>query len=50
VLRPVEPDRESVLALLTAALPLLAAEPVRKRLWIVEPDRIRIRGGSEQTS
>jgi predicted nuclease of predicted toxin-antitoxin system len=50
VLRPVEPDRDSVLALLTAALPLLSAEPVRQRLWIVEPDRIRIRGGSEETS
>ena len=46
VLRPVEPDRDSILALLTAALPLLVAEPVRQRLWIVEPERIRIRGGS----
>ncbi len=50
VLRPAEPDRDSVLALLTAALPLLAAEPVQQRLWIVELDRIRIRGGSELAS
>jgi len=47
VFRPAEPDRDSVLALLRAALPLLAAEPVQQRLWIVELDRIRIRGGRD---
>jgi predicted nuclease of predicted toxin-antitoxin system len=46
VLRPIEADRGSVLALLVAVLPLLASEPIRQRLWIVEPDRVRIRGGN----
>jgi hypothetical protein len=50
VLRPVDPDRDSVLALLATALPVLAVEPVRQRLWIVEPDRIRIRSGSQASS
>ena len=44
VLRPVEPDRDAVLALLATALPAFAHEPIRQRLWIVEPTRIRIRG------
>ena len=47
VLRPVEPDRDGVLALLASALPVLARESVYQRLWIVEPGRIRIRGGHE---
>jgi predicted nuclease of predicted toxin-antitoxin system len=47
VLRPVEPDRDSVLALLAMALRSFATEPVRQRLWIVEPSRIRIRGGDQ---
>jgi predicted nuclease of predicted toxin-antitoxin system len=50
VLRPVDPDRDSVLALLATALPVLAVEPIRQRLWIVEPDRIRIRSGSQSSS
>lgn len=45
VLRPAEPDRNRVLALLADVIPVLSVEPVRKRLWIVEPGRIRIRGG-----
>ena len=45
VLRPVEPYRNRVLALLAGVIPVLAVEPVRERLWIVEPDPIRIRGG-----
>jgi predicted nuclease of predicted toxin-antitoxin system len=44
VLRPGEPDRDSVLALLATALRAMGTEPVRQRLWIVEPGRIRIRG------
>jgi predicted nuclease of predicted toxin-antitoxin system len=47
VLRPVEPDREAVLALLANALPAFSHEPIRQRLWIVEPDRIRVRGAGE---
>ena len=47
VLRPGEPDRDSVLALLATALPAFAIEPVRQRLWIVEPNRIRIRGAEQ---
>jgi predicted nuclease of predicted toxin-antitoxin system len=46
VLRPVDPDRDRVLALLRKVIPFFAVEAVRRRLWIVEPDRIRIRGGS----
>ena len=47
VLRPREPDRDSVLALLVAALPAFATEPVRQRLWIVVPNRIRSRGADQ---
>ena len=43
VCRLAEPDRESVLRLLRGAVPLLGVEPVRHCLWILEPDRIRIR-------
>lgn len=48
VLRPVEPDRETVLALLATALPAFAHEPIRQRLWIVEPNRIRVRGTDDK--
>ena len=27
------------------AIPMLALRPINGRLWIVEPDRLRIRGG-----
>jgi predicted nuclease of predicted toxin-antitoxin system len=47
VLRPGEPGRDSVLALLATALPAFATEPVRQRLWIVQPNRIRIRGADQ---
>jgi len=47
VLRPREPDRDSVLALLVAALPAFASEPVRQQPWIVEPNRIRSRGADQ---
>lgn len=43
VCRLADPDRDSILSLLNAAIPLLAVEQVRHRLWILEPDRIRIR-------
>ena len=43
VLRPTEPDAERVLRLLARVLPVLEAEPIAQRLWIVEVDRIRIR-------
>lgn len=43
VIRPNRPDRDSVLALLARALPLLAREWLAHHLWIVEPSRIRTR-------
>lgn len=43
VLRPAEPDAERLLRLLARTLPVLEAEAVAQRLWIVEEDRIRIR-------
>ena len=47
VLRPKEPDREAVLRLLERALDALEEQWVPQRLWIIEPDRIRVRGGNE---
>lgn len=44
VLRPRSPDRDSVLALVRRVLPLLATEPVAGCLWVVDPERGRIRG------
>lgn len=43
VLRPRVPDRDSVLALPHRVLPLFATEPVGGALWIVGPERVRIR-------
>lgn len=43
VLRPVHQSREAVLRLLTRTIPILNAEPIVKRLWIVEETRVRIR-------
>ncbi len=43
VFRPNEPSRSRVLSLLQRAIPVLAAEWVEHRLWIVEPGRVRIR-------
>lgn len=43
VLRPRVPDRDSVVALLLRALPLFATEPVAGALWIVGPERVRVR-------
>jgi len=49
VLRPVDSDRDSVLALLATVLRVFATEPIRQQLWIVEPNRIRIRGAHLRT-
>jgi predicted nuclease of predicted toxin-antitoxin system len=43
VLRLARQDRARALDALARALPLLEREPLAKRLWIVEEDRIRIR-------
>jgi hypothetical protein len=43
VLRPTSHAIKVTLQSLAAAVALLAAETADKRLWIVEPDRIRIR-------
>jgi predicted nuclease of predicted toxin-antitoxin system len=45
VFRPVKPSRDGVLALLRQLIPLLKAQWVEHRLWIVEPGRVRIREG-----
>lgn len=47
VLRPTEPSRRQVLHLVSRVLPVLSAEWVEHRLWIVEPARVRIRGANE---
>ena len=47
VLRPTEPSRRQVLQLVRRVLPVLSAEWVEHRLWIVEPARVRIRGRNE---
>jgi predicted nuclease of predicted toxin-antitoxin system len=46
-LRPADPGRNSVLGLLARAVGVLTRDWVGQRLWIVEPDRIRIRGGDQ---
>jgi hypothetical protein len=43
VLRPVKPSRNGVLLLLGQLIPVLKAEWVERRLWIVEPGRVRVR-------
>lgn len=47
VLRPHEPHQAAVLAMLRRALPVLEREWVAHRLWIIEPDKIRVRGASD---
>lgn len=44
VLRPRAQSKQSVLAMLQRVLPLLERESLPGRLWIVEDERIRIRG------
>lgn len=43
VLRLARQDKQRVLEALASTLPLLEREPLDKRLWIVEGERIRIR-------
>jgi predicted nuclease of predicted toxin-antitoxin system len=43
VLRPYTQSAENALALLRSALRVLEDEPTRRRLWIIEPERVRIR-------
>jgi predicted nuclease of predicted toxin-antitoxin system len=43
VLRLVRQDRQRVLDAVARMLPVLEREPLRKRLWLVEEDRIRMR-------
>ena len=43
VLRPAEPTRKNVLHLMLRALPVLQSSWAPRRLWIIEPERIRIR-------
>lgn len=47
VLRPTEPSRRQVLQLVSRALPVLSANWMDHRLWIVEPARVRVRGVNE---
>jgi predicted nuclease of predicted toxin-antitoxin system len=47
VLRPTEPSRRQVLQLVSRVLPVLLAEWMEHRLWIVEPARVRVRGANE---
>ena len=44
VLRPSSQDKPTVLHLFLAAIPLLEHEPIVGRLWIVDHQRIRVRG------
>jgi predicted nuclease of predicted toxin-antitoxin system len=44
VLRPAVADVEHVLRLVRRLLPVLDAEPVAGRLWIVDEEKIRMRG------
>ena len=43
VLRVRQHDKPHVLAVFASVLPLLDAEPLRHRLWIVDESRVRIR-------
>src|SRR3989338_10296097 len=45
VLRLPRQSKQALLDLLTKAIPMLAVRPINGRLWIVEPDRLRIRSG-----
>ena len=47
VLRPTEPSRRQVLQLVRRVLPVLSAEWMEHRLWIVEPARVRVRAANE---
>ena len=47
VFRPIEPSRQHVLHMLARVLPVLAAQWVDYQLWVVEPDRVRVRGATD---
>jgi predicted nuclease of predicted toxin-antitoxin system len=47
VLRPTEASRRQVLQLVSRVLPVLSAEWMEHRLWIVEPARVRVRSANE---
>lgn len=44
VFRPTEPSRKRVLQMLTRVLPVLATQWADHQLWIIEPERVRVRG------
>jgi predicted nuclease of predicted toxin-antitoxin system len=44
VLRPRTQDKPHVLSILKRLLPLLSGDPLTHHLWIVEEERVRIRG------
>ena len=44
LLRMPRQSKKTLLDLLAKVIPLLALRPINGRLWIVEPDRLRIRG------
>lgn len=46
VLRPPVPSRRFVLQMLARVLPVLAAQWADHQLWIVEADRVRVRGAN----
>ena len=45
VLRSPRQSKQALLDLLAKAIPMLAARSINGQLWIVEPERLRIRGG-----
>jgi predicted nuclease of predicted toxin-antitoxin system len=45
VLRVSRQDKEYLISVLQRAIPLMNQENIKKKLWIVEETRIRIRGG-----
>jgi len=47
VLRLPQQTQPNQMALLRRIIPLLATTPLAGRLWIVEPGRVRVRGGQD---
>lgn len=45
VLRPYRQDKWNLVQIFTQVIPLLQTEVVKHQLWIVEEDRVRVRGG-----
>jgi len=44
LLRSPRQSKQALLDLMAKVIPMLALRPINVRLWIVEPDRLRIRG------